>query len=79
MAMLTLDDDQVLALVRQLPSERKTWLLRALVSDLWPRWAELAEYAGQRVRGVAAARNQDWDSMSDNERDAFIDNIVHKE
>jgi hypothetical protein len=33
MAMLALDDDQVPALVRQLPKERKTWLLRALVSD----------------------------------------------
>lgn len=77
--MLTLDDDQVLALVRQLPKERKTWLLRALVSDQWPPWAELAEYAGQRVRAVAAARNQDWDRMSDEERDAFIDDIVHEE
>ena len=27
------NDDQVLALVRQLPAERKNWLLRALVSD----------------------------------------------
>ena len=79
MATLTLDDDQVLALVRQLPKERKTWLLRALVSDHWPRWAELAEYAGQRVRAVAAARNKDWDRMSDAERDAFIDDIVHEE
>ena len=32
---LTLNDDQVLALVRQLPEERKNWLLRALVSDQW--------------------------------------------
>ena len=78
MAILTLDDDQVLALVRQLPSERKTWLLRALVSDHWPRWAELAEYAGERVRAVAAARNKDWDRMSDSERESFIDNIVHE-
>jgi hypothetical protein len=79
MAILTLDDDQVLALVRQLPSERKTWLLRALVSDQWPRWAELAEYAGPHVRATAAARNQDWDRMSDDERLAFIDNILHEE
>jgi hypothetical protein len=79
MVILRLDDDQVLALVRQLPQDRKTWLLRALVSDQWPRWAELAEYAGQRVRAVAAARNQDWDQMSDAQRDAFIDDIVHEE
>ncbi|MFM7173894.1 MAG: hypothetical protein ACKO4U_12770 [Caldilinea sp.] len=59
MAILALDDDQVLTLVRQLPEERKTRLLRVLVSDHWPRWAELAEYAGQRVRAVAAARNKD--------------------
>jgi hypothetical protein len=28
------------------------------------------------VRAVAAARNLDWDQMSDAERDAFIDDIV---
>jgi hypothetical protein len=77
--ILTLDDDQVLALVRQLPEERKTWLLRALASDRWPRWADLSEYGRQRVRAVAAARNQDWDQMSDAQRDAFIDTIVHEE
>ncbi len=79
MVILTLNDDQVLALVRQLPAERKNWLLRALVSDQWPRWAELADYAGERVRAVAAARNRDWDQMSDAERDAFIDDIVHED
>ena len=68
MVTLTLDDDQVLALVRQLPAERKNWLLRALVSGQWPRWAELADYAGDQVRAVAAARNLDWDQMSDAER-----------
>jgi hypothetical protein len=30
------------------------------------------------VRAVAAARNQDWDRMSDEERDAFIDDIMHE-
>jgi hypothetical protein len=76
MVTLTLDNDQVLALVRQLPEERKNWLLRALITDRWSRWAELADYAGERVRAVAAARNLDWDQMSDAERDAFIEDIV---
>lgn len=79
MVTLTLNDDQVLALVRQLPAERKNWLLAALITDQWPRWAELAEYAGERVRSAAASRNQDWDLMSDAARDAFIDDIVHEE
>lgn len=77
MVILTLNDDQLLALVRQLPAERKNWLLRALLTDQWPRWSELADYAGERVRAVAAARNRDWDQMSDAERAAFIDVIVH--
>lgn len=79
MAILTLNDDQVLALVRQLPGERKSWLLRALVSDLWPRWSDLAQYADQRVRDTASARNLDWERMSDSEREAFIDTVVHEE
>ena len=43
MAILAIDDDQVLALVAQLPSERKVWLLRALASEQWPEWTKLAE------------------------------------
>ena len=78
MAILAIDDDQVLALVAQLPSERKAWLLRALVSDRWPQWAELADYAGKRVRATAAARGADWDAMSELERESFIDQIVHE-
>lgn len=76
MVTLTLDDDQVLALVRQLPKERRDWLLAALIRDQWPRWAELTDYAGERVRAVAAARNLDWDQMSDAERDAFVADIA---
>ena len=79
MAILTIDDDQILSLVRQLPSERKARLFRALVSDQWPRWAELAEYAGQRMRVVAAARSQDWDNMSEAARELFIDDLVHED
>ena len=48
MAMSTIDDGQVLAPIRPLPSERKAWLLRVLVSEGWPCWAELAEDDGQR-------------------------------
>jgi hypothetical protein len=79
MATLTINDDQILALVRQLPNDRKAWLLRALVSDYWPRWVELTEYAGQRVRAVATTRDKDWDRMSEAERESFIDQIVHEE
>ena len=35
--------------------------------------------AHARFGAVAAARNKDWDRMSDAERDAFIDDIVHEE
>ena len=78
MVILAIDNDQVLALVAQLPSERKVWLLRALASEQWPEWAKLAEYASKRVRATAVARGADWDAMSELERESFIDQIVHE-
>ena len=49
MAILAIDDDQVLALVAQLPSERKVWLLRALASEQWPEWAKPVSYTHLRA------------------------------
>lgn len=78
MATLLLDDEQVLALVRQLPQERRTWLFQQLLQDEWPIWHELAQYGTDRVAAVAALRGFDWTTMTEAEREEFIDTLLHE-
>ena len=78
MAVLTVTADQVLALVQQLPTDRRTWLFRNLLLERWPAWAELAEYGDQRAQAVAAERGCDWDSMTHDERERFVDDLLHE-
>lgn len=78
MPTLELTDEQVLELVRQLPPEKQAALFRHLLKSLWSAWEELSRYGEARVRRVAAQRGLDWDTMSEGEREAFIDNAVHE-
>ncbi|MBX3000929.1 MAG: hypothetical protein KF893_20575 [Caldilineaceae bacterium] len=78
MVTLTLNEEQVLDLVRQLPDERRAWLFQQLLQDEWPAWTELASYGQDRVRAVAAARGVNWDSLSDEEREERIDTLLHE-
>ena len=78
MVTLTLDDKQVLDLVRQLPDERRAWLFQQLLQDEWPAWTELAGYGRDRARAVAAARGVNWDSLTDAEREEMIDTLLHE-
>lgn len=78
MPILELTDEQVLELVRQLPPDKQALLFRHLLRSQWSAWEELSRYGETRVRRVAAQRGLDWDAMSEGEREAFIDNIVHE-
>ncbi len=78
MVTLTLRDDQVVDLVRQLPTERKSWLFRQLLQDEWPTWVDLSTYGAGQARKVAAARGLDWDSLAESEREGLIDMLLHE-
>ncbi|MEJ5294349.1 MAG: hypothetical protein WHT28_03815 [Fimbriimonadales bacterium] len=75
---LELSDDQVIELVRQLPSEKQDELLRYLLRSRWPRWMELSQYGQERIRQIASERGLNWDALSENEREALIDDLVHE-
>lgn len=78
MVTLTLRDDQVLDLVRQLPDARRAWLFQRLIQDEWPAWTELSAYGTDRIRAVATARGLDWDRLTDGEREELVDAILHE-
>ncbi len=76
MVTLTLTDEQVMEIVKQLPADRQDALLKYLLSR---RWDELTAYGEERARQVANERGRDWDAMTDQERLDFVDDLVHED
>ncbi len=78
MPMLTLSNDQVVEIVRQLPTEQQTEIFRFLLLQQWGQWESLSRYATNQVKIAAQERGFDWDAMTEDEREDFIDNVVHE-
>ncbi len=53
--------------------------MRSLLAQQWPEWDELTRFGEERIRIVAAERGRDWDAMSDEERETFVDDLVHED
>lgn len=79
MPTLELSDEQVMQLVRQLPREQQQSLLRSLLANQWRAWAELSEAAQAGARVAAQRRGLNWDALSEQEREQFVDDIVHED
>lgn len=75
MATLTLTDEQVIDLVKQLSPERRREALLALAG--FGREQRMLR-TEERFRQLCADRGLDWDRMSEAEREAFVDDIVHE-
>ncbi len=79
MLTFTLSNEQVIELVKQLPSEQQIEVFRFLLLQQWGQWASLSCYGADRARLVAQERGQNWDTMTEDEREAFIDDMVHED
>ncbi len=51
----------------------------ALTEDAATKRQSLAEYAEDRLRSVASERGLDWDRMSEEQREEFIDDLIHED
>ena len=78
MPQLTLTNDQVVELVRQLPPIQKREVLRSLASDAQTRRAERMTYAEDRLRTLATARGLAWDDLDEDAREAFIEGTSYR-
>lgn len=79
MPMLELSDEQVIELVTQLSPEKQEELMRRLLLRRWSNWEALSNHGQARVRELASQRGLNWDTMSEAEREAFIDDLVHED
>jgi hypothetical protein len=79
MPTIQLTDEQVIELVKQLPPERKRAALLILAEAARAQRAARLDYAEAQLRRLCAERGQDWEAMSAEEREAFIDDLVHED
>lgn len=78
MATLTLSDEQVIQLVKQLPVEQQVEVFKFLLLQQWGKWESLSRYGAEKAKLVTQGRGLNWDEMTEEEREAFIDDVVHE-
>lgn len=78
MSALELNDEQVISMVRQLPAARKRTALLALAHDAQARREERMGFGEAQLRRRCAQRELDWDRMSEDERERFVDDLLHE-
>lgn len=78
MATLSLSDEQVVQLVKQLPPQAKQRVLIDLNAERDAWWQTAAWEGEQDLRRQAQARGLDWDAMPETAREAFVDKLLHE-
>ena len=78
MVTLTLSDEQVVELVKQLKPEAKQAVLEVLIDEreLW--WDMTLAQGEERLRQLASKRGLEWNKMSEDAREAFVDKLLHE-
>jgi hypothetical protein len=79
MPAVELTTEQVLELVRQLPPEGRRTALIELSSDSTGSREQRLEFAEEQLRRLCSDRGLQWDRMSEDEREAFVNDLMHEE
>jgi hypothetical protein len=79
MPRLELTENQAIELVKQLSPEHKRAVLLSLAEDARVQREVRLEYAESQLRQLCAERGRDWETMTEDEREAFIDDLVHED
>ena len=78
MATLSLTDEQVVQLVKQLPPQSKQRVLTDLTAERDQWWQTTARDGENDMRRLAAARGLEWDTMTEAQRESFVDDLLHE-
>ena len=78
MSVLELNDEQVISIVRQLPAARKRTALLALAPDAQASREERMRFGEEQLRRASAERGLVWDRMAEDERESFVDALLHE-
>ncbi len=76
---LTLTKEQALDLLYQMPPEEKMAVLVEMATQAREGHEARRRHLHSKVRQLCAKRGLDWDAMGEQEREDFIDAIVHED
>ena len=79
MPTMTLTNEQVVDLVKQLPPAEKRRALFALAEEAQAQKQARMAYAEAQLRQLCAERGLNWDTLSEDERETFIDDLLHED
>jgi hypothetical protein len=79
MSMLELTKEQIFDLVQRMPAEQKREMLLLLAANAPADRAKRQKFAEDQLRRLCAARGLDWGALSADEREAFIDDLIHED
>jgi hypothetical protein len=74
---LEISESQVVEWMQQLSPVAKQSVLKALIPRL-DELGALVDYGDQQVRALCAERGLDWDSLTEDERERLIDELLHE-
>ena len=78
-ATIQLTTEQVIDFIQQMPPKEKRAVLIALAEKASVSQEERMKYAESQVRQLCASRGLNWDTMTEEEREDFIDDLVHED
>jgi hypothetical protein len=79
MPMIELTDAQVVNLVKQLSPDRQRAALMELAAGATQRRDQRMAFAEAQLRRLSAEHGKNWDEMSDDAREAFVDDLLHED
>ncbi len=74
---LQISENQLVEWLKRSPLSTKKLALRAILPDV-DKLESLVDYGNERIRAICSERGIDWDTLSDEEREALIDTILHE-
>lgn len=78
MPSVTLTNDQVIELVKQLPAQQKQAILLVLAEEAQTRRDDRMAYAETQLRLRATERGLSWDTLTEDQRELFVDELLHE-
>jgi len=79
MPKLDLDYEQIIQLVKHLPPEKKREIILTVAKEASSSAEERMQYAEERLRNLAAARGLNWDAMEEQQKEDFVDGLIHED
>ncbi len=71
--------DQVINFVKQMPPQEKRAVLLAIAEEAETDREKRLDEAEMRLHQLCFSRGVDWDAMTEDEREAFVDDLIHED